>query len=284
MYSNLLFLENLFEFLTIEPSIVDPVSPLVAAETRAAGVRFRNVSFRYPGTDRPVLDGFDLEIAPGTVVAILGANGAGKSTLFKLLCRFYDSDDGTVELDGTDIRLLRLADLRRRITVLFEEPVQYSESVRRNIQLGDLVRGGDVDAIQHAVTSAGADELVARLDDGLDTLLGTWFEGGTELSGGQWRRLALARSAIRDAALILLDEPTSAMDSWSEARWLQRFRRLAAGRTAVLITHRLSTARGADTIHVIDGGRVVESGSHRDLVSSGGRYAEAWNANEPNAV
>lgn len=284
MYSNLLFLENLFEFLTIEPTIADPFSPLVAADTRAVGVGFRNVSFRYPGTDRPVLDGFDLEVAPGTVVAILGANGAGKSTLFKLLCRFYDPDDGTVEFDGTDIRLLRLADLRRRITVLFEEPVQYSESVRRNIQLGDLVRGGDVGAIQHAVTAAGADELVAQLDDGLDTLLGTWFDGGTELSAGQWRRLALARSAIRDVALILLDEPTSAMDSWSEARWLQRFRQLAAGRTVVLITHRLSTARGADIIHVVDGGRVVESGSHRELVSSGGRYAEAWNANEPDAV
>jgi ATP-binding cassette subfamily B protein len=282
-YSNVLFLENLFEFLSIEPAISDPEAPRAAPGHRAAGVAFRNVSFRYPGTDRPVLDDFELEVSPGTVVAILGANGAGKSTLFKLLCRSYDPDEGTVELDGIDIRLLRLADLRRRITVLFEEPVQYSESARRNVQLGDLTIGGDEDEVERAVAAAGADQLVAGLDEGLDTLLGTWFEGGTELSAGQWRRLALARSAIRDAALILLDEPTSSMDSWAEARWLRVFREMAAGRTAVLITHRLSTARGADSIHVIDDGRVVESGTHHELLAIGGRYAKAWHAHGSDA-
>ena len=279
-YSNVLFLENLFEFLSIEPAISDPESPRAAVGDRAVGVRFRNVSFRYPGAERPVLDGFDLEVSPGSVVAILGANGAGKSTLFKLLCRFYDPDEGAVELDGIDIRLLRLADVRRRITVLFEEPVRYSETARRNVQLGDLAIGGDEGEVERAVTAAGANELVAGLDDGLDTLLGTWFEGGTELSAGQWRRLALARSAIRDAGLIMLDEPTTSMDSWAEVRWLQVFREMAAGRTAVLITHRLSTARCADSIHVIDDGRVVESGSHQELLAVGGRYSEAWHAHD----
>jgi ATP-binding cassette subfamily B protein len=272
------------QFLAIEPAISDPESPQAAVGNRAVGVRFRNVSFRYPGTERPVLDGFDLEVSPSTLVAILGANGAGKSTLFKLLCRFYDPDEGTVELDGTDVRLLRVSELRQRITVLLEEPVQYSESARRNVQLGDLTRCGDEGAVQRAVTAAGANELVARLDDGLDTLLGTWFEGGTELSAGQWRRLALARSAIRDAALILLDEPTSSMDSWAEVRWLQEFRQMAADRTAVLITHRLTTARAADTIHVIDEGRVVESGSHNELLAIGGRYSQAWHAHEPDSI
>jgi ATP-binding cassette subfamily B protein len=277
-YTNILFLENLFEFLEVEPRVVDPAEPARLPATTAPSLRFRDVSFRYPGTERPIFDHFDLEVPGGSVTALLGVNGAGKSTLFKLLCRFYDPDSGSVELDGTDLRALRLQDLRRRITALFQEPVNYSETARRNVTLGDLETDHHDASVSRAIDAAGAGPVIERLEHGLDTLLGTWFEGGSELSVGQWRRLALARAAIRDVSVILLDEPTAAMDSWSETEWLARFRRLAAGRTTLVITHRLSTARAADVIHVIDDGRVVESGSHHELLVQGGRYAEAWRA------
>jgi ATP-binding cassette subfamily B protein len=280
-YSNLLFLENLFEFLSVEPTIVDPAEPIAAPDTPAPALRFNNVSFRYPGTERPIFSDFDLEVPGGSVTALLGVNGAGKSTLFKLLCRFYDPDQGTVELDGIDLRRLRLEDIRRRVTMLLQEPVHYSETARRNIELGDISGDRGNADIDRAVAAAGAEPIVERLEEGLDTLLGTWFAGGTELSVGQWHRLGLARTTFRDAGVILLDEPTATMDSWSEVEWLHRFRALAAGRTAVVITHRLSTARAADTIHVIDEGRVIESGSHEELLLQGGRYAEAWRGTSP---
>jgi ATP-binding cassette subfamily B protein len=277
-YSNLLFLENLFEFLEVEPEVIDPVQPLDAPDGPSPSLRFRQVSFRYPGTERDIFDGFDLDIPGGSVTALLGVNGAGKSTLFKLLCRFYDPDAGAVELDGVDLRELRVADIRRRITSLFQEPVHYAETARRNIELGDLEAGHPDAELDRAIEAAGSEAVVERLDDGLDTLLGTWFEGGAELSVGQWRRLALARAAFREAAVVLLDEPTAGMDSWAEARWLERFRTAVPDRTTIVITHRLSTARTADCIHVIEDGRVVESGDHEELLRLGGRYAEAWRA------
>jgi len=276
IYSNLLFLENLFELLAVEPAIIDPAEPKPVPGTPAPALRFDRVSFRYPGTDRPIFSGFDLEVAGGSVTALLGVNGAGKSTLFKLLCRFYDPDEGTVELDGVDLRDLRIEDIRRRVTMLLQEPVQYSETARRNIELGDLAGDHGPADVDRAVAAAGAGPIVERLERGLDTLLGTWFAGGSELSVGQWHRLGLARTSFRDASVILLDEPTATMDSWSEIEWLGRFRTIAAGRTTIVITHRLSTARAADVIHVIDDGRVIESGTHDELLALNGRYAEAW--------
>ncbi len=211
----------------------------------------------------------------GRVVAIVGPNGAGKSTLVKLLCRFYDPEAGSITIDGTDLRDFDVDELRRQITVLFQEPVHYNASVRENIGLGDLSKLGEAALVRAAAEAAGAEAFIRRLPKGYENLLGHWFDKGVELSVGEWQRLALARAFLRDAPIVILDEPTSAMDPWAEADWLRRFRELASGRTALLITHRFTTAMVADEIHVIEDGRVLESGSHQQLIAQRGRYA-AW--------
>jgi ATP-binding cassette subfamily B protein len=276
--SNTLFMENLFEFLAVESEVVDPESPTPPPEATPLAINFRDVTFRYPSAEKPILESFNLEIPPGQVTALLGVNGAGKSTLFKLLCRLYDPSQGTVAIGGRDIRSFKLAELRRLVTVLFQDPVRYSETVRRNVELGQVGPERDADEILSSIDAAGAQDLVDRLPDGIDTLLGSWFSGGTELSGGEWQRISLARAVLRDARILLLDEPTSAMDSWAETDWVNRFRDLAQGRTAIIISHRLTTAMKADVIHVMDQGTIIESGSHPELLEQGGRYAEAWNA------
>jgi ATP-binding cassette subfamily B protein len=275
-YANSLFLGSLFAFLERPPQITSPAEPLTLPVRRARAVALRDVTFRYPGRDRAALERFSLEIAPGQLVAVVGPNGAGKSTLVKLLCRFYDPAQGVVEIDGIDLRRLDLAALRRSVTVLMQEPVHYGETLADNVRLGDLDRTAARDGVEAAARAAGADTVAARLPHGFDTLLGRWFEGGIELSAGEWQRVALARAFFRDASLVLLDEPTSAMDSWAEQAWLERFRALAEGRTALLITHRFTTAMCADVIHVVAEGRVVESGSHAELLARGGRYASSW--------
>lgn len=278
IYANSLFLADLFEFLSLEPRIADPPAPQPAPAPLRQGVRCERMSFRYPGSARDALHEFDLAIPAGQITAIVGVNGAGKSTLIKLLCRLYDPDAGRITLDGVDLRDVAVRELRRQITVLFQEPMQYNDTAAANIALGDLIRGADADAVSAAARAAGADAPIARLPDGFDTLLGKWFAGGVDLSVGEWQRLALARAYLRRAPLMILDEPTSAMDPWAETDWLRRFRDLAAGGTALIITHRFTTAMHADVIHVMDGGRIVESGSHAELLRLGGRYATSWDA------
>lgn len=275
MYSNTLFLGNLFQFLELEPRVVNAPQPLPPPALRE-GVRFRGVTFAYPGSDRPVLEGFDLEIPAGQVVAIVGSNGAGKTTLIKLLCRFYDPDAGAVEWDGVDLRELEQAELRRRITVLFQQPARFNLTFAENIVLGDLYLPPERERIEAAAHAAGAHAPAMNLPHGYDTLLGKWFAGGAELSVGEWQRVALARAFYRDAPLVLLDEPTSAMDSWAENEWMERFRDLVRGKTALIITHRFTTAMRADVIHVMREGRIVESGTHGQLVRAGGLYAHSW--------
>jgi ATP-binding cassette subfamily B protein len=278
IYSNALFLENLFEFLSLEPTLKDPAAPVPAPQDIKEGISFREISFRYPENDRWTLQNFNVMISAGQMVAIVGRNGAGKTTLLKLLCRFYDPQCGTIEIDGIDLREMPIKDLRQRITVLFQEPVHYSASVRDNITTGvEGLKGSDLASeIEGAVRAAGADELVRRLPLGYDTLLGRWFPGGTELSVGEWQRIALARAFLRRAPIIILDEPTSAMDPWAEVDWFDRFRARAAGSTVILITHRFTTAMRADIIHVMEEGSIVESGNHEQLLALGGSYAEWW--------
>ena len=278
LYYNVLVLGDLFAFLDLKARVIDRPDPVPAPDpapgARGLEVRFEAVTFCYPGARAVALRELDLVFSPGRIAALVGANGAGKSTLVKLACRFYDPDAGRVMLGGVDVRDLAAPDLRERISVLFQEPMRYDATVAENIAVG--VAQPEVSAVKAAARAAGAEELIARLAHGYETLLGRWFEGGVELSVGEWQRLALARAFCRPAPVILLDEPTSAMDPWAEADWLQRFRSLATGRTAVIVTHRFTTALQADVIHVMDGGRVVESGSHAELVARGGAYSRSW--------
>lgn len=275
IYSNMLFLGNLFEFLELQPQVRDSPQPL-PPPTITKAISFNNVTFQYPGSAEPALKNFSLTIPAGKIVAIVGANGAGKSTLLKLLCRLYDPQEGSITYDGIDVRNLAIENLRRLITVLVQKPVDYNASVTENIALGDIAASPNFSEIDAAASAAGAKEIIARLPQGYDTLLGKLFEGGTELSGGEWQRIALARAFWRSAPLIILDEPTSAMDSWAEADWFDRFRKLVSDRTAIIITHRFTIARRADIIHVMEKGQIVESGCHDELLTLNRRYAQSW--------
>lgn len=275
IYTNTLFVEHLFEFLEIEPTLAEPECPTPFPRQLTEGITFEGVTFAYPGTREPAIEDFDLHIPAGKTVAIVGENGAGKSTLLKILCRFYDPDAGRVSVDGVDLRDMEKATLRRNISVLFQHPVHFQATARENIALGDLgsMQSGDVEA---AARGAGAHDFIGRLPKDYDTVLGRLFPEGTDLSGGQWQRVALARAYYRHSPILLLDEPTSFMDSWAEHAWLRRFNALAEGRTVLIITHRFTTAMQADVIHVMDGGTIVESGTHAELVRREGQYAASW--------
>ncbi|HUS94764.1 MAG TPA: ABC transporter ATP-binding protein [Patescibacteria group bacterium] len=276
IYTHSLFLEHFFEFLDLEPQIQDPAHPSPVPIVLEKGIRFSRVTFRYPGVERAALSDFDLTIAAGQVTAIVGSNGAGKSTLIKLLCRLYDPESGCIEIDGLNIRDFCVSDLQNQIAILFQEPFHFQATARQNIAISKLNGQNSSSDVQRAAQAAGADQVIARLPQGYENMLGNWFEGGTELSVGEWQRIALARAFYRRAPIIILDEPTSAMDPWAEADWLWRFQELAQGRTAIIITHRFTTARFADVIHVMDQGRIVESGTHVELLNQSGRYASSW--------
>jgi len=277
LYTNAMFLEHLFDFLSFEPIMQDPDDPREASPIPQDEIVFENISFRYPETDTYVLKNFSLTLPTQKVTAIVGENGAGKTTLSKLLGRLYDPEEGRVLIDGVDIREYRIKDLRDQITTLFQEPMHYQATVARNIVLGDVDREHSREALEKAAREAMIHDTIQDLPKGYDTQLGHWFGDGTDLSGGQWQRIALARAYYRDAPIVILDEPTSAMDSWAENKWLQSFGRLVdEGRTAFIITHRFTTAMHADIIHVMHDGEVIESGTHEVLLEQEGHYAESW--------
>ncbi len=276
IYRHILFLENLFAFLDLEQAISDPAKPQPVPIPLLRGVQFRSVSFAYPGSDRKVLDNFDLYIPAGKTVALVGENGAGKSTLVKLLCRFYDPLRGRIELDGTDLRDFAQEELRAGLSVMFQRPVPYHATAAANVAMGKGAGAFKFDEVERAARSAGAHGIIMGLPKQYQTLLGKWFLDGTGLSEGEWQRIALARAFVRDKGLILLDEPTSAMDSWAEAEWMDRFAQLADGRTALIITHRFTTAMRADLVYVMRQGHIVEAGTHDMLLNKGGIYAQSW--------
>ena len=276
LYYNSLFIGNLFEFLALNPTLVAPSNPLPVPAVPAPGMRFDDVTFAYPGAGRPVLRNLSLAIPAGGIVAFVGPNGSGKSTLAKLVCRFYDPQTGCIQLDGVDLRELSPEDLRSRIAAVFQDPVRYNATAGESIALGDASIAAVPGRIQTAARAAGADEVIADLPHEYETQLGKMFLEGEELSGGQWQRIALARAFYRDAGLLILDEPTSAMDPWAEADWLERLRDFTTNRTTIMITHRLTTAMRADLIFVMADGQVIESGSHDELIRREGLYAHSW--------
>jgi ATP-binding cassette subfamily B protein len=287
VHEALSFMRELFAFLNGSP----PGLPMMGGENRSSmpsppiigglggrsnAFRLEGVSFRYPGSDRPALVGLDLEIPRGSVTAIVGENGAGKSTLVRLLTRLHDPTEGRILLEGADLRDYDPEALRRQIAVLFQDFARYPLALWECVGIGEIARVGDREAIRRALRRAGAESLIARLPQGEETLLSQEFDGGVELSGGEWQRVALARTFMRDAPVLILDEPTAALDPASEADLHARFRELAAGRTTLLISHRLATVRLADRILVLEEGRLIEEGDHPALLRRGGRYAELY--------
>ncbi|MEN8220856.1 MAG: ATP-binding cassette domain-containing protein, partial [Pseudomonadota bacterium] len=232
--------------------------------------------FKYPTGTRPVLDDVSLTIRQGEHIALVGENGSGKTTLVKLLCRLYDPTQGRITLDGIDIRQFKTTELRRQISVVFQDYAQYQLTARQNIWLGNIEHPNDHEKIITAAQCSGADEVIRSLPQGYDTLLGKWFEEGEELSIGQWQKIALARAFLRDAQILILDEPTSALDAKAEFEIFKQYHQLTKDRTAILISHRLSTVRMVDTIYVLENGRIVEHGHHDDLIRRGGTYAQLF--------
>lgn len=276
LYEDNLFLTNLYEFLDLKRTVVESVDPVPVPRTMQRGIAINHVSFKYPGGTRDVFEDISLTIKPGEVVALVGENGSGKTTLIKLLCRFYDPTGGSITLDGTDLRQFDTKALRKEIAIIFQDYAHYHLSARENIWFGNTDLPPDHERVLAAARLSGADDLINSLPHGYETILGKWFEDGEELSIGQWQKVALARAFMRDAQVIVLDEPTSSMDAKAEYEAFKSFRQLISGRTAILISHRFSTVRMADRIYVLKQGNVIENGTHHELMSYQGVYAELF--------
>lgn len=275
LYESNLFLTNLEEFLGVKSRIVVPAVPRSIPRPLQTGLVFDHVTFHYPQEKRVAIEDMSLVIRPGEHIAFVGENGAGKTTLVKLLCRLYDPTSGRISLDGVDIREYGISDIRKEVSIIFQDFAKYHMTVRENIGLG-LKTSPDLATVIAAAQQSGADEMITRLPKGYDSMLGKWFEDGQELSIGEWQKVALARAFLRDSQILILDEPTSAMDAKAEADLFERFHELARGQMAILISHRLSTVKMADRIYVIKQGHIVECGTHDELVLQKGTYADLF--------
>jgi ATP-binding cassette subfamily B protein len=268
-----LFLTDLLAFFEMQPTIRSKPHALPAPRPIVRGFEFRNVSFCYPGNPRLVLDRLSFRLDPGERVALIGENGQGKTTIVKLITRLYDPTEGEILLDGIDLREYNLDDLYREIGVIFQDFMRYEMTARENIAVGRIDELNDLDALKIAARKSLADQVIAQLPGQYEQMLGRRFDGGVDLSGGEWQKVALARAYLRDAQLLILDEPTASLDARSEFEVFQHFAELTAGKMALFISHRFSTVRMADRIMVLENGRIAEQGSHQQLVALGGRYA-----------
>ncbi|HZY72549.1 MAG TPA: ABC transporter ATP-binding protein [Edaphobacter sp.] len=271
-----LFLTDLIAFFEMEPTVQSKPDGRKVPVPIRRGFEFRNVSFAYPGTTRTVLHNFNFTLSPGERIALIGENGQGKTTVVKLITRLYDPTEGEILLDGVDLRDYELEDLHRHIGVIFQDFMRFEMTARENIAVGRVDRPHTQDDLESAAHKSLADEVVGKLSGGYDQMLGRRFEGGVELSGGEWQKIALARAYLRDAQLLILDEPTAALDARSELEVFERFAELTLGKMALLISHRFSTVRMADRIVVLSGGRLIEEGGHEELMRKGGLYAEMF--------
>ncbi|MGH9383744.1 MAG: ABC transporter ATP-binding protein [Vicinamibacterales bacterium] len=270
------FLDDYFSFLNIGPLVPTPAKPVPIPPGPIESVEFEDVSFTYPGGASPAISGLNLRIRRGELMALVGENGAGKSTLVKLLLRFYDANSGVIRIDGIDLRDVHPDELRNRIGVLFQDYANYELTIRENVRLGRPSGPVDDERVMDALKDSRADWLVQKMTRGLDSRVGRLFEGGHDLSGGEWQRLALARFMYRDADIWILDEPTSSLDPEAEAAIFAELKDNLKGRIGIVISHRFSTVRIADRIAVIVDGRVAELGTHQELVAARGRYSELF--------
>jgi ATP-binding cassette, subfamily B, bacterial len=271
-----LFLTDLIAFFEMRPTIRSKPNALPAPRPILRGFEFQNVSFRYPGSSRLVLNELNFQLRPGERVALIGENGEGKTTIVKLLCRLYDPAEGRILLDGVDLREYDLEDLYREIGVIFQDYMRYEMTARENIAVGRIEQLQNMELVRESAHKSLAEDVVAKLPAGYDQMLGRRFDGGVDLSGGEWQKVALARAYLRDAQVLILDEPTSALDARSEYEVFQRFAELTSGKMAIFISHRFSTVRMADRIVVLENGRIAEEGDHEALTHLGGRYAEMF--------
>ena len=271
-----LFLTDLLGFFAMEPTVRSKPNAIEIPRPIRQGVEFRNVSFAYPGTTRLVLKDFNFHLRPGERVALIGEKGQGKTTIVKLITRLYDPTEGQILIDGVDLRDYDMEDLCHEIGVIFQDFMRYEMTARDNIAVGRIEERDRLDRIENAAQMSLADEVIARLSGGIDQQLGRRFEGGVDLSGGEWQRMALARAYLRDAQLLILDEPTAALDARSEQEVFQRFAELTRGKMALLISHRFSTVKMTDHIVVLSHGVLTEEGTHEELIQRGGLYAEMF--------
>jgi ATP-binding cassette subfamily B protein len=271
-----LYLDDLFSFFQVKPGILAPDNPHPFPQPIRQGFVFEDVGFRYPGAERWAVRHLSFTLKAGEVLALVGENGAGKTTLVKLLTRLYDPDEGRILLDGHDLRAYDPDALRGTMGVIFQDFVRYNLSAADNIAVGRIEARDDRARIERAASRSQADEMIVKLPAGYEQMIGKRFKNGVELSGGEWQKIAIARAYMREAEVLILDEPTAALDARAEYEVFRRFKELSKGKTAILISHRFSSVRMADRILVLADGKVEAAGTHEELVSQPGRYAELF--------
>ncbi|MDA3798298.1 MAG: ABC transporter ATP-binding protein [Kiritimatiellae bacterium] len=276
LYENQLFLRNFYEFLALKPKLIDPIEPLQIPSEHEYSIEVDNLGFNYPSSKSTVLKNVSFKIKSGEHVAIVGENGAGKTTLIKLLCRLYDPVEGSIKFNGQDIRNYSIEDYRKQLSVVFQDYAKFNVSAKENIWYGNV----DVDItsgrIEEAAKKSGADEVIKKLPHGYETILGKRFADGQDVSVGQWQKVAIARAFMRDSELLILDEPTSALDPKAEANIIDKFDELTKGKSAIIISHRLSTVKNVDRVFVISDGELAECGTHDELIEVDGIYAKLF--------